>query len=71
MSAAFPWLRPFGFSTRSAWPAAFRSSPTRNTSSFVRGSDRLEFNYKDFVKGKKEALDQNIWLQNGDTILVK
>jgi len=37
----------------------------------VRGADRLHFNYKDFVKGKKEALNQNIWLQNGDTIVVK
>jgi polysaccharide export outer membrane protein len=37
----------------------------------IRGGDRLIFNYKDFVKGKKEALNQNIWLQNGDTIVVK
>jgi polysaccharide export outer membrane protein len=37
----------------------------------VRGSDRLEFNYKDYVKGKKEALDQNVLLQNGDTVLIK
>jgi polysaccharide biosynthesis/export protein len=37
----------------------------------VRGGDRLEFNYKDYVKGKKDALDQNVWLQNGDTVLVK
>ena len=37
----------------------------------IRGAERLTFNYKDYVKGKKEALDQNIWLQNGDTILVK
>jgi len=37
----------------------------------VRGNQRLHFNYRDFVKGKKEALDQNIWLQNGDTIVVK
>lgn len=37
----------------------------------IRGSERLKFNYKDYVKGKKEALDQNIWLQNGDTIVVK
>jgi polysaccharide export outer membrane protein len=37
----------------------------------VRGGDRLFFNYNDYVKGKKEALNQNIWLQNGDTILVK
>jgi|SRR5690349_1406795 len=37
----------------------------------VRGADRLHFNYRDFVKGKKEALNQNVWLQNGDTIVVK
>jgi polysaccharide export outer membrane protein len=37
----------------------------------IRGNQRLTFNYKDFVKGKKEALDQNVWLQNGDTIVVK
>jgi len=37
----------------------------------VRGAQRLKFNYKDYVKGKKEALDQNILLQNGDTIVVK
>jgi len=37
----------------------------------VRGGDRLEFNYKDFLKGKKKALDQNIWLINGDTVVVK
>ena len=37
----------------------------------VRGTDRLTFNYKDYVKGKKEALDHNILLKNGDTVLVK
>jgi polysaccharide export outer membrane protein len=37
----------------------------------IRGGDRLYFNYNEYVKGKKEALDQNIWLQNGDTILIK
>ncbi len=37
----------------------------------VRGSERLHFNYKDFLKKKKEAVEQNIWLQNGDTIVVK
>ena len=37
----------------------------------VRGAQRLKFNYKDYVKGKKEALDQNILLQNGDTVVVK
>lgn len=37
----------------------------------VRGGNRLEFNYKDYVKGKKDALDQNVWLQNGDTVFIK
>jgi len=37
----------------------------------VRGAQRLTFNYRDYVKGKKEALDQNILLQNGDTVVVK
>ena len=31
-------------------------------------SDRLVFNYEDFIKGKN--LDKNIYLQNGDTVLV-
>ena len=56
---------------RSVWPAAFRTSPTEKHVQIIRGAQRLSFNYKDFVKGKKEALDQNIWLQNGDTIFVK
>ncbi len=37
----------------------------------MRGGDRLYFNYNDYVKGKKQGLDQNIWIQNGDTIYVK
>ena len=37
----------------------------------VRGENRLHFNYKDFLKRKKEAVDQNVLLQNGDTIVVK
>jgi hypothetical protein len=31
----------------------------------------MRFNYRDYVKGKKDAVDQNVWLQNGDTIVVK
>jgi polysaccharide export outer membrane protein len=34
----------------------------------VRGNQRLKFNYKDVLKGKK--LEQNIFLENGDTIYV-
>jgi polysaccharide export outer membrane protein len=35
----------------------------------LRGTQRLHFSYKDYVKGKN--LDKNIPLQNGDTVLVK
>ncbi len=31
----------------------------------------LHFNYQDYIGGKKKAVDQNIVLQNGDTIYVK
>ena len=37
----------------------------------VRGAQRLYFNYNDYLKGKKDAMDKNIWIQNGDTINVK
>jgi polysaccharide biosynthesis/export protein len=29
------------------------------------------FNYRDFLKRKKKAIDDNIYLQNGDTVVVK
>lgn len=34
----------------------------------LRGSKRIPFNYKDVIKGKN--LDQNIYLENGDHIIV-
>ena len=37
----------------------------------IRGSQRLKFNYNDYLKNKKEAVDQNVLLQNGDTVVVK
>jgi len=35
----------------------------------MRGTKRLHFNYKEYVKGKKP--EQNILLENGDTIVVR
>jgi len=35
----------------------------------LRGAQRFEFNYKDFVDGKH--MDKNIPLQNGDTVIVR
>lgn len=34
----------------------------------VRGPQRIRFNYRDVLKGN--SLEQNIWLENGDTIIV-
>ena len=35
----------------------------------IRGTQRLKFNYNDYVKGKN--LDKNVPLENGDTVIVK
>ena len=42
-----------------------------NTKDIViaRGGTRIKFNYNDVLKGKK--LEQNIPIENGDTIIVK
>ena len=44
-------------------------SPTRKNIVIIRGSQRLKFNYEEVLKGKK--LDQNITLENEDTVVVK
>lgn len=47
----------------------FRDFANEKDILIVRGTQRLHFNYKDFIKGKK--LDENVQLQNGDSIIVK
>jgi polysaccharide export outer membrane protein len=47
----------------------FRDFANQKDIVIVRGDKRLKFNYKEVVKGKR--LEQNIFLENGDTILVK
>jgi polysaccharide export outer membrane protein len=37
----------------------------------IRGSQRLHFNYDDYVKGRKGKTSDNFLLENGDTIYVK
>lgn len=37
----------------------------------LRGTERYEFNYEDYVKGKNLDKNPNILLQNGDTVLVQ
>jgi polysaccharide export outer membrane protein len=46
----------------------FRDFANKKKIIIMRGADRLKFNYQDMLKGK--GLDQNIFLENGDTIVV-
>ena len=47
----------------------FREFANRKDIVIVRGTKRLKFNYAEVLKGKK--LDQNIFLESGDTLIVK
>jgi polysaccharide export outer membrane protein len=49
--------------------AGFKEFANQKHIVVLRGSKRLEFNYKEFVGGKHP--EKNIVLENGDTILVK
>jgi polysaccharide export outer membrane protein len=46
----------------------FRDFANKKKIIIIRGSERIKFNYQDILKGK--GLEQNIFLENGDTIVV-
>jgi len=46
----------------------FRDFANKKKIIIIRGADRLKFNYQDILKGKN--LEQNIYLENGDTVVV-
>ena len=46
----------------------FREFANKKKIIVIRGAERLKFNYQDILKGKN--LEQNILLENGDTIVV-
>jgi len=46
----------------------FRDFANKKKIIIIRGADRLKFNYQDILKGKN--LDSNIFLENGDTVVV-
>ena len=46
----------------------FRDFANRKKIVIMRGADRLKFNYQDVLKGKN--LEQNIFLENGDAVVV-
>ncbi len=48
--------------------SGFRDFANKKKIVIMRGAERIRFNYADVLKGKN--LDQNIFLENGDTIVV-
>jgi polysaccharide biosynthesis/export protein len=46
----------------------FRDFANKKKIIIMRGSERIRFNYQDILKGKN--LEQNIFVENGDTIVV-
>jgi polysaccharide biosynthesis/export protein len=46
----------------------FRDFANKKKIIIIRGADRLKFNYQDILRGKN--LEQNILLENGDTVVV-
>lgn len=46
----------------------FRDFANKKKIIIIRGAERIKFNYQDILKGK--SLEQNILLENGDTIVV-
>ena len=64
----FPLAVPIKISEALSAAGGFRDFANQKKIVIIRGSKRLYFNWIEFTKGKK--LDQNIYLENGDTILV-
>ncbi len=48
--------------------SGFRDFANKKKIVIIRGAERIKFNYMDVLKGKD--LDQNIYIENGDTIVV-
>jgi polysaccharide biosynthesis/export protein len=48
--------------------SGFRDFANKKKIVIIRGAERIRFNYLDVLKGKD--LDQNIFVENGDTIVV-
>jgi polysaccharide export outer membrane protein len=65
----FPLVVPVKVFDALANAGGFREFANKKDIVIVRGTQRLKFNWEDYLKGKK--LEQNIFLENGDTIIVK
>jgi polysaccharide biosynthesis/export protein len=67
-SGEFPMVVPTRIFDALSNGGGFRDFANRKKIIIVRGAQRIKFNYDDIIKGKN--LEQNIFLENGDTIVV-
>jgi polysaccharide export outer membrane protein len=65
----FPMIAPVRVFDALSGAGGFRDFANTKDIIIARGNKRLHFNYNEVLKGKK--LEQNIFLENGDTIIVK
>jgi len=65
----YPLLRPVKIFDAINAAGGFREFANTKNIIIVRGDERLTFNYSEFLKG--ENTGQNIYLESGDTIIVK
>jgi polysaccharide export outer membrane protein len=65
---AFPLAVPTTVFDALTLAGGFREFANKKKILIIRGDKRIKFNYQDIVKGKN--LDQNIFLENGDKIIV-
>jgi polysaccharide export outer membrane protein len=68
-TGSYPLVLPTRVFDALSQAGGFREFANKRDIVIVRGDRRIKFNWEDVVKGKK--LDQNIFLENGDTIIVK
>jgi polysaccharide biosynthesis/export protein len=66
---AFPLVVPTTIVEALTQAGGFREFANQKKIIVMRGSKRVPFNYKEYIKGK--GLDQNIQLENGDHIVVQ
>jgi polysaccharide biosynthesis/export protein len=67
-TGAFPLVTPTTVLEALTGAGGFRDFANTKNIVVLRGTKRYKFNYKDFIKGKN--LEQNIFLENGDYIIV-
>jgi polysaccharide export outer membrane protein len=68
-TGSYPLVLPTRVFDALSQAGGFREFANKHDIVIVRGDRRIKFNWDEVVKGKK--LEQNIFLENGDTIIVK